>query len=66
MLLLDVEWNKVLVAALIFFVIVLVLVVVLLVAKRYLVASGDVTININDGKKVLKEQSGKSLLATLA
>ncbi|MDE6009720.1 MAG: NADH:ubiquinone reductase (Na(+)-transporting) subunit F [Muribaculaceae bacterium] len=66
MLLLDVEWNKVLVAALIFFVIVLVLVVILLVAKRYLVASGEVTININDGKKTLHELSGKSLLATLA
>ena len=66
MLLLDVEWNKVLVAALIFFIIVLVLVVVLLVAKRYLVASGEVTIDINDGKKTLHAASGKSLLATLA
>lgn len=66
MLLLDIEWNKVLVAALIFFVIVLVLVIVLLIAKRYLVASGDVTISINDGKKIVKAQSGKSLLATLA
>lgn len=66
MLLLDVEWNKVLVAALIFFVIVLVLVVILLVAKRYLVSSGEVVIDINDGKKTVKAQSGKSLLATLA
>ena len=66
MLLLDIAWNKVLVAALIFFIIVLVLVVVLLIAKRYLVSSGEVTISINDGKKTVRAASGKSLLATLA
>lgn len=60
------HWNSVLVAALIFLVIVIVLVVVLLTAKRFLVASGDVTININDGKKIVNASSGKSLLATLA
>ena len=61
-----IHWNSVIVAALIFFVIVLVLVVILLAAKRFLVASGEVTININDGKKTVTAASGKSLLATLA
>ncbi|WP_420813854.1 NADH:ubiquinone reductase (Na(+)-transporting) subunit F [Lepagella muris] len=60
------HWNSVIVAALIFFVIVLVLVMILLTAKRFLVASGEVTININDGKKTVNAASGKSLLATLA
>ncbi|MDE5673911.1 MAG: NADH:ubiquinone reductase (Na(+)-transporting) subunit F [Muribaculaceae bacterium] len=60
------HWDSVIVAALIFFVIVLVLVVILLAAKRFLVASGEVTININDGKKTVTSASGKSLLATLA
>lgn len=61
-----IHWNSVVVAALIFFVIVLVLVVVLLLAKSWLVASGEVTISINDGKKDVRAASGKSLLATLA
>lgn len=61
-----IQWNSVAAAALIFLVIVIVLVVVLLLAKRFLVASGEVTIDINDGKKIVKADSGKSLLATLA
>ena len=61
-----IHWNSVIVAALIFCVIVLVLVMILLTAKRFLVASGEVTININDGKKTVNAASGKSLLATLA
>ena len=61
-----IHWNSVLAAALIFLVIVLVLVVILLVAKGWLVASGEVTLSINDGKKEIKAASGKSLLATLA
>ncbi len=61
-----IHWNSVVAAALIFFVIVLVLVIVLLLAKRFLVASGDVAISINNGQKVINAQSGKTLLATLA
>ncbi len=61
-----IAWNTVLVAALTFFIIVLVLVIVLLIAKKLLVASGDVTITINGGRKTVEAQSGKSLLATLA
>lgn len=61
-----IHWNSVVVAALIFLVIVLVLVIVLLLAKNWLVASGEVTISINSGKKTVKAPSGKSLLTTLA
>ncbi|MDE6480525.1 MAG: NADH:ubiquinone reductase (Na(+)-transporting) subunit F [Muribaculaceae bacterium] len=58
-------WHSVIAAALIFLVIVLVLVGVLLLAKSRLVKSGDVTISINNGQKVLVTKSGKSLLMTL-
>lgn len=61
-----IQWNSVAAAALIFFVIVLVLVIVLLLAKSWLVASGEVNISINGGKKEVKAPAGKSLLATLA
>ena len=61
-----IQWNSVIAAAMIFLVIVLVLVVVLLLAKNWLVASGEVDIDINGGKKDVKAPSGKSLLATLA
>ena len=49
-----------------FIVIILVLVLVLMVAKARLVPSGDVTISINDGAKVLETKSGSTLLNTLA
>lgn len=49
----------------IFLGITLLLVIMLLVAKRYLVKSGDVNININ-GSDDVKAPSGKSLLSTLA
>ena len=49
----------------IFLAITLLLVFVLLVAKKYLVKSGDITININDTDNV-SVPSGKSLLSTLA
>lgn len=61
-----IHWNSVVVAALIFLVIVIVLVIVLLLAKSWLVASGEVSISINGGKKTVKAPSGKSLLSTLA
>ena len=65
MILTDIQWNSVIAAALIFFVIVLVLVVVLLICKGWLVNSGEVSISINGGKKMIRTASGKSLLATL-
>ncbi|MBR6745820.1 MAG: NADH:ubiquinone reductase (Na(+)-transporting) subunit F [Muribaculaceae bacterium] len=49
----------------IFLGITLLLVTILLVAKKYLVKSGDVNININDSENV-KTSAGKSLLSTLA
>ncbi len=58
-------WHSVIAAALIFLVMVLVLVAILLLAKSRLVKSGDVTISINNGQKVLVTKSGKSLLMTL-
>lgn len=61
-----VHWNGVVVAALIFLSIVMVLVIILLFAKKWLVAGGDVMISINEGKKELPAQAGKTLLATLA
>lgn len=57
--------QNLLTAAVIFGVIVFVLVILLLVAKKFLVASGDVTIKINDSKEIVTP-SGKTLLATLA
>lgn len=48
----------------VFFVVIFLLVVVLLVAKQYLVASGNVTITINNEKK-LEVQAGGTLLSTL-
>jgi Na+-transporting NADH:ubiquinone oxidoreductase subunit F len=62
---LQINWNSITAAALIFLGIVMVLVAVLLVAKRFLVASGEVKISINNGQKEIIANSGKSLLATL-
>ena len=53
------------VGTLLFFVLALLLVVILLVAKKYLVPSGNVKININD-KKTVEVPTGGSLLSTLA
>lgn len=62
---LMIVWSNVWAAALIFLAITLLLVVILLIAKSKLVKSGEVAISINDDKKVIHAQSGKSLLATL-
>lgn len=57
--------GNVLVPVIIFLCTVILLVAVLLIAKSLLVASGKVTIDINDGKKTIEASSGKTLLATL-
>jgi len=49
-----------------FTVMILALVLVLMAAKARLVPSGEVTISINDGAKVLDTQRGSTLLNTLA
>lgn len=61
----SIQWNNVGAATIIFLIIVVVLVVILLLAKHFLVKSGEVTISINEGQKMLHAQSGKTLLATL-
>ena len=53
-------------SAILFLIVTLLLVIILLVAKKYLVPSGNVTIDINDGKKTLEVPQGSSLLSTLA
>ena len=49
----------------VFLVLTLLLVILLLVAKHYLVPSGKVKININNGTKELEVESGNTLLNTL-
>ena len=49
----------------VFLLVILLLVIILLVAKQYLVASGDVTITINDEKEVIAP-AGSTLLNTLS
>ena len=58
-------WHSVFAAAIIFLILVLILVIVLLISKKFLVNSGEVAISINDGKKMIHTQGGKTLLATL-
>ena len=55
----------VLASAVVFLVLTLLLVIILLVAKHYLVPSGKVKININNGTKELEVASGNTLLGTL-
>ena len=57
--------TTVLASALVFLVLTLMLVILLLVAKHYLVPSGKVKININNGTKELEVDSGNTLLNTL-
>lgn len=61
----HIAWHSLFAASIIFLIIVLVLVAVLLTAKKFLVNSGEVTISINDGKKMIHTPAGKTLLATL-
>ena len=58
--------TTILIAIAAFLMITLVLVALLLYAKAKLVASGEVTIDINNGEKVIKTESGSTLLSTLA
>jgi Na+-transporting NADH:ubiquinone oxidoreductase subunit F len=64
-LLLSQSSTTVLASALVFLVLTLLLVILLLVAKHYLVPSGKVKININNGTKELEVASGNTLLNTL-
>ncbi len=64
MILIDIT-TTVMASAMIFLIITLLLVITLLVARHYLVPSGKVSININDGTKQLEVETGSSLLSTL-
>lgn len=65
MILLSNLTDTVLAGAGVFLALTLLLVVILLLAKHYLVPSGKVKININDGKKVVEVDTGTSLLNAL-
>ena len=56
--------NSIILSVVVFLVVILLLVVVLLVAKRFLVASGDVKVTIN-GDKVYNLPAGGTLLTSL-
>ncbi len=58
--------TTILIAIVAFLVITLVLVALLLFAKAKLTSSGDVTIDINNGEKIITAESGGTLLSTLA
>ncbi len=62
----TIAWHSVAAASAIFLVITHVLVLILLLAKKWLVSSGEVTIDINSGKKTVRTAAGKSLLTSLA
>jgi len=65
MILLSTASTTVVASALIFLAITLLLVILLLVAKHYLVPSGKVTIDINNGTRTIEANSGNTLLNTL-
>ncbi len=58
--------TTILIAIAAFLVITLVLVALLLYAKAKLTSSGEVTIDINNGERVITTESGSTLLSTLA
>ncbi len=57
---------SILISIAVFLVVTLLLVAVLLYAKKKLLPSGNVTIDINDGEKVLSAEQGNTLLSSLA
>ena len=65
MVTLEIIWQNVAAASLIFLAITMLLVIILLIAKKWLVALGEITIDINNGQKELRAPAGKTLLATL-
>lgn len=64
-MILAINMTNIIASLSIFLMVILLLVIILLVAKRYLVASGDVTITINGEKEVVAE-AGSTLLSTLS
>lgn len=66
MTMLAITWYNIGAPSIIFLSITMILVVVLLLSKKWLVSSGEVKIDVNNGTKTLSTESGKSLLATLS
>lgn len=64
-MILAINSTLIITSLLVFILVILLLVIMLLVAKRYLVASGNVTITINGEKQVVAE-AGSTLLNTLS
>lgn len=64
-MILAINSSMIVASLIVFLVVILLLTVILLVAKKYLVASGDVKITIN-GEKEIVTPAGSSLLNTLA
>ncbi len=58
--------NTIISAIAVILIVTLVLVALLLVVKNYITPKGKVTIDINDGQKVIEVTPGSSLLSTLA
>jgi len=58
--------NTILLGVALFLAMIVAFVIVLMAARAKLVSSADVEININEGQKVLKTASGKTLLNTLS
>ena len=50
MVTLEIIWQNIAAASLIFLAITMLLVIILLIAKKWLVASGEITIDINNGE----------------
>lgn len=64
-MILAIDTTMIITSLVVFLLVILLLVIVLIVAKRYLVASGDVTITIN-GEKQVVAPAGSTLLNTLS
>lgn len=64
-MILAIDTTMIVTSLVVFLLVILLLVIVLIVAKRYLVASGDVTITIN-GEKQVVAPAGSTLLNTLS
>ncbi|WP_372751183.1 NADH:ubiquinone reductase (Na(+)-transporting) subunit F [Labilibaculum sp.] len=65
MILLTTQGTVITISIVIFLLVILVLVSILLYAKKKLTPSGEVTVDINDGKLKLVAEPGSSLLGTL-
>ena len=64
-MLLEINSTAILSSLIVFLAVIILLVIVLLIAKRYLVASGNVKVTLN-GDKEMEVASGGSLLSAMA